>query len=133
MRMIRRGTLPILLSIVLLIGLISCANFEQNTYKSLYIAGTTYDTAMKSISSMQKQGFITDAQRAEINKNANYYYVSYRVAVDAFSLYKRTKTQDTKNKVISAVAEVFLKWPTLAEYVNRIKPGTLPEKLEEVK
>lgn len=132
MRKVRR-TLPILLSIVLLAGLISCASFEQNTYKSLYVAGTTYDTAMKSVSSLQKQGFVTDAQRIEINKYANYYYVSYQVAVDAFSLYKRTKTRDAKDKVISAVAEVFLKWPTLAEYVNRIKPGTLPGKLEEVK
>ena len=126
----KRKVLVGFISIILLAGLMGCASFTNNTYKSLYIAGTSYDAAMKSISSLQKQGVVSDAQRAEINKYGNYYYVSYQVAVDAFALYKKTETADAKTKVISAVAEVFSKWPTFAEYVNRIKAGTLPAKLE---
>ena len=122
-----------LLAIVLLAGLISCASFTQTTYKSLFIAGTTYDAAMKSVASLQRQGVISDVQRAGINKYANHYYVSYQVAVDAFVLYKKTETAATKTKVTAAVAEVFARWPTFAEYVNRIRAGTLPNKLEEVK
>ena len=119
-----------LLAIVLLAG---CASFTQTTYKSLFIAGTTYDAAMKSVASLQRQGVISDVQRAEINKYANHYYVSYQVAVDAFVLYKKTETAATRTKVIAAVAEVFTRWSTFAEYVNRIRAGTLPNKLEEVK
>lgn len=126
----KRKVLVGFISIILLAGLMGCASFTNNTYKSLYIAGTSYDAAMKSISSLQKQGIVSDAQRAEINKVGNYYYVSYQVAVDAFALYKKTETADAKTKVIAAVAEVFSKWPTFAEYVNRIKAGTLPAKLE---
>lgn len=121
------------ISIILLAGLISCATFTQTTYKSLFIAGTAYDTAMKSVSSLQKQGVISDTQRAEINKYANYYYVAYQSAVDAFILYKKTETQDAKNKVLIAISEVSAKWTVFAEYVNRIKINTLPNKLEEVK
>ncbi len=126
----KRKVISLFLSVILLVALIGCAGFEQNTYKSLYIAGTTYDAAMKSVSSLQKQGIVSDVQRAEINKYGNYYYVSYQVAVDAFALYKKTETQDAKGKVVSAISELFLKWPTFAEYINRIKPGTVPAKLE---
>ncbi len=126
----KRKVLVGVLAVVMMMGLMGCGTFTSNTYKSLYIAGTSYDAGMKSVSSLQKQGVISDAQRAEINKYGNYYYVSYQVAVDAFALYKKTETQDAKSKVIAAIAEVFAKWPTFADYVNRIKAGTLPSKLE---
>lgn len=119
-----------LVAVVLLAALVSCASFTDNTYKTLFIAGTTYDTSMKSVASLQSQGIISPAQRVEINKYANIYYVAYQVAVDAFIIYKKTETADAKTKVTFAISEMFLKWPTYADYVNRIKPGTIPSRLE---
>ena len=48
-------------------------------------------------------------------------------------LIKKTETADAKTKVTFALTEMYAKWPTYAEYVNRIKPGTIPPRLEEVK
>ena len=79
---------------------------------------------------MQAQGKITAAQRAEINKYANIYYVSYQTAVDAFIFYEKNKNEATKQVVINAVATAISKWAEFAGYVNRIVPNTLPEKLE---
>jgi len=119
-----------IIAIILLAGLLSCATFTSTTYKSLFIAGTSYDTAMKSIASLQAQGKITAAQRAEINKYANIYYVSYQTAVDAFIFYEKNKNEATKQVVINAVATAISKWAEFAGYVNRIVPNTLPDKLE---
>uniref|UniRef100_A0A7C4XS59 Uncharacterized protein n=1 Tax=Caldisericum exile TaxID=693075 RepID=A0A7C4XS59_9BACT len=126
----KRKVLTGIVGVILLIGLLSCATFTQNTYKSLFVAGVSYDTAMKSIASLQAQGKITAEQRAEINKYANVYYVSYQTAVEAFIFYEKNKTETAKQAVINALATVMLKWSEFAGYVNRIVPNTLPEKLE---
>ena len=115
---------------VVFLSLVACAGFTKNTYRGIFLAGTTYDTAMKSVADLQGKGKITLAQRAEINKVANIYYVAYQVSVDALYFYEQTKTQTSKDKVIQAITTLVLRWSEFAGYVNRIVPGTLPEKLE---
>lgn len=114
-------------------ALVACATFEKNTYRTMYISGTSYDTGMKVVGKLQSQGQITPAQRAEINKVANVFYVSYQTAVDAFETWKRTKNQGAKDVLVAALATMSAKWATYASYVNRIVPGSLPATLEEVK
>lgn len=126
----KRKVLQGMVAIVLLAALVSCASFTQNTYKSLYIAGTSYDTAMKSIAFLQAQGKITTAQRVEINKYANIYYVSYQTAVDAFIFYEKNKNEATKQVVVNAITTAIVKWAVFAGYVNRLFPNTLPAELE---
>lgn len=115
---------------IFLAMVVSCAGFTKNTYRGIFLAGTTYDTAMKSVADLQAKGKITLAQRAEINKVANIYYVAYQVSVDALYFYEQTKTQSAKDKVIQAITTLVLRWSEFAGYVNRIVPGTIPEKLE---
>ena len=115
---------------VIFLSLVACAGFTKNTYRGIFLAGTTYDTAMKSVADLQGKGKITLAQRAEINRVANIYYVAYQISVDALYFYEQTKTQTSKDKVIQAITTLVLRWSEFAGYVNRIVPGTLPEKLE---
>lgn len=118
---------------LLFVALIGCATFERNTYRTMYISGTSYDTGMKVVSKLQSQGTITLAQRLEINKVANVFYVSYQVAVDAFEAWKKSQTQMAKDILISALSTMAAKWITYSSYVNRLIPGTLPATLEEIK
>jgi len=126
----RRKIFVGVIGIILLAGLLSCSTFTGTTYKSLFLAGTSYDTAMKSVASLQTQGKITTEQRVEINKYANIYYVSYQAAVDAFIFYEKNKTEASKQIVINALATAIAKWADFAGYVNRIAPNALPDKLE---
>jgi hypothetical protein len=118
---------PILLVLVLMAG---CASFTTNTYRTMYTAGVSYDTSMKVIANLQAQGKITQAQRDEINKYANIYYVSYQTAVKAFSTYNKTQTAADKDKLTIIISQVIASWADLASYVNRIVPGTIPASLE---
>lgn len=124
----RKLTIPILLLLIVA----ACATFQQNTYRTLYTAGTSYDMAMVTVSTLQKQNYINTAQREEINKLANIFYVSYHVSVDAFEAYKLSSTAVNKDKAIIAISSMFSKWREFAAYVNRLRPNTLPPALEEV-
>jgi GTP cyclohydrolase III len=123
----------ILLPIILLVALVACATFSQNTYRTLYTAGTSYDMAMNTVVTLQKQGVISEAQRKEINTLANFYYVAYQTSVTAFETWKKTDTAADKVKVQTVLFNVFSKWREFAAYVNRLRPSTLPPELEEVK
>ena len=123
----------LIVPILLLPVLVACATFQQNTYRSLYTAGTSYDLAMTTVSTLQKQGIISEAQRKEINVLANVYYVAYQTSVTAFETYKMADTSANKDKVLVALQNVFSKWREFSAYVNRIRPSTLPPEIEEVK
>jgi len=125
-----RRQIKLFMVMVVFLGLVACAGFTKNTYRGIFLAGTSYDAAMKSVADLQSKGKITLAQRAEINKVANVYYVAYQVSVDALYFYEQTKTQVAKDKIIFAIATMVSKWSELAGYINRIVPGILPEKLE---
>ena len=126
--------LAILMTMALTVALLcSCATFEKNTYRTMYIAGTSYDTGMKIVSKLYAEGNLCEWQRQDINKYGNIFYASYQLAVEAFEVWKKTQTQAAKDVLISKLASVFLNWTTYADYINRVAPGTLPEKLEEIK
>lgn len=124
-----RFLLPVLIILTLSVG---CGTFEQTVYKGMYISGTTYDAAMKSVASLQAQGKITQDQRAAINQLANVFYVTYHSAVDAFEIYKKTGSVESKQKLITAIHEAGIKWSMVSEYVNRLIPGTIPAQLKEL-
>jgi Na+/H+-dicarboxylate symporter len=121
-----------LLVLVLVLFCVGCATFASSTYKTLYVAGISYDMAMKSVSRLQAQGMITPEQRAAINELANYYYISYHASVDAFEIYKKVETVENKQKLLIVMNLTSESWIKLASYVNRIQPGTLALSLEGV-
>jgi GTP cyclohydrolase III len=117
----KRKVLVGLLAVVLVAGMMSCASFTDNTYKTLYTAGTSYDAAMKSVASLQAQGKITTAQRAEINKYATMYYVAYQASVDAFEVYMKTNSAADKDKLAVALTEATAKLSNLLAYIAQVK------------
>ena len=122
----------LIVPILLLPVLIACAGFEKNTYRSLSATGGAYTMAMSTVSTLQKQGVISTAQRTEINTFANIFYVAYHASVDAFEVWKKTDSAVDKQKVEVALASTFSKWRDFADYINRIRPNTVPRDPEEV-
>ncbi len=108
--------------VALAVMLTACATFVQNSYKTLFIAGTAYDTAMKSVASLQKAGKITDTQRAEINTYANAYYTAYLASVDALAAYNEENTSANKTKLTTALSIMAAAWTQFAANANRIAP-----------
>ena len=116
----KRKELAVLVAVVLFAAIASCATFKQNTYTTLYSAGVTYDTAMSVAGDLYKQGKVTDAQKAEIIKYANPFYSAYHGAVDAFEVWNKVQTVESKDKMVTAMLEMMKKAASLKDYLARL-------------
>jgi hypothetical protein len=120
------------LIVLLVLMTIACAGFEKNTYRTLSATGGAYTMAMSTVSTLQKQGVISTTQRTEINTFAEIFYVAYHASVDAFEVWKKASSVANKNKVEVAISSTLSKWRNFADYINRIRPNTVPLNPEEV-
>ncbi len=118
----KRKGLSVLI-VVLLLACVSCATWEKNTYSTIGIAGVTYNQSMKVAADLKKQGKITDAQWAEIDKYGRAFYVSYNATIDYFSSYLRLKTAESKELVIKIMREMSTHLTKMQEYINVLKGG----------
>ena len=89
--------------LVLLASLVSCASFDTNAYKSLAIAQSSYDTGMKAVGDLQKQGKLSSQQIKIIWDAANGYYMAYLTAVSAYQVYHQTKAATDQDKLLTAL------------------------------
>ncbi len=115
----------VVLYVIAIGGLIGCASFVDNTYKTLYVAGQGYDAGMKTIADLQSQGKITVEQRAQINDYAGKFYTSYQVAAAALSTYNKTKTAADEEKLATAITDLVRTWKVYAQAVNAFAPDAL--------
>jgi len=121
--MLKRKAFIVVLAIIFVVG---CTSFAGNAYKALYVTAQAYDAGMKSVAELQKDGIITEEQRAEINIHATKVYHSYQAASAALSVYNKTKTSEDKDRLVIILSELMTNWMVYAEAVNSFAPNTIP-------
>lgn len=128
-----RSRVVMLMLVVVILGVMiqGCATFQQNTYRTLYISGTTYDTTMKVVADLQKQGIIDQAKRDKINVVALVFYNAYQASVDAFGFYVKNPTSTTQEKVVATLNVLSAAWPEFAKLVNASRPKVMAPTLEQ--
>jgi hypothetical protein len=116
-------TLKSIIAIFLIAGLISagCASFESNTYKTMFTLGTAYDAAMKSALALYAQERLSAEQVSKIIEYGNAYYVAYQEACVAFEVYKAVSTEESKARLVTALAEVSKRHGDVIMYIDRLK------------
>jgi len=119
--------LSILFMAILIGAYSSCATFEKNTYVTLNESKDFYYIAMGIVADLQADGKITPEKRTEINKAAKIYKEAHNIAVDAFAIYKVTKSSADKDKLKIAITAAATKWQSVIALINAIKPGLLPK------
>jgi len=118
--------------ILFLFSMAACAGtFAQNAYRSIYVSGKTYDTSMKVVADLQKQGIIDQAQREQINKVGTIFYNAYQAAADALGVYVSTATSTNEEKVVAALNALNKAWPEFAKLVNSKKANTMAPSLDQ--
>ena len=122
----KRFMTVLVLCVFMALTVTACNDVAKSAYETLFLAGTAYDTSMKIVSSLQKQGKITTDQRTQINAYATKFYGTYQLACALLVEYNKTKDSDTQTKLASAISDFTLQWGTMAGYVNSIIPATLP-------
>ena len=108
---------------ILLLMIASCATWRDNTYKTIGTLGITYDTAMRGAADLKKQGKITDAQWAELDKIARIYYVAYQGAVDAFEIAVKVESTESKDRLNKALLELSVSLDKVLAYISILKGG----------
>lgn len=108
---------------VVLMSLVACANFKNNTYKAIGVAGVTYDTSMKAAADLKKKAMISDKQWAELEKIAKGFYVVYQSTIDTFEVYLKVETVEQKERVKAILKEMELQLPKVVAYIELLKGG----------
>lgn len=96
-----------------------CATFTRDSYRTLSIAATTYDTAMKSIADLYRQGKVTEAQKAKALEIGMEYWIAYHTATDALEAYIAVGSVDNEKRLEIAMME-FSK--VLSKFMNYVQP-----------
>jgi hypothetical protein len=120
----KRKSLYLFVAFALVLSIVACDTFVATAYKTLFTAGQAYDSSMKSVAQLQKDGKITKEQRAEINKVADVYYSSYQGAATALSIYNKTKNANDKSKLTTLISEMIKNYATFVEVINKFSPDT---------
>jgi hypothetical protein len=112
-----------LLLLGLILTVISCATFQQNSYKTIAVAGYGYDAAMKTAADLDKQGKLTSEQKAIILTYGNKYWASYNASIDAMNVYITISTVENENRVLEAIEKVINNLGNLTSYISIIRGG----------
>jgi len=121
-----RKMIKVSLLMMLILGLVGCTGFKENSYKTEFVSGSAYNVGMSSISNLQQAGTITADIRAKVNTQAFVFYRSWPVAVDALVAYAMAEGQETQAMVNIAITQLFKNWTDLAALINSIAPNTVP-------
>lgn len=111
--------------LVLLAFVVACAanqvkKVKKVSYKGLYAAGLSYKTGMETVRELQDAGLITQEQREEINKVAQYYHDAYHLAVEALAAYARTASEEDFESMQDRLIAVGKELGKFITYVNPI-------------
>lgn len=77
-----------LLLIMIMLTAVQCASFVKNTYSSLGTAGVLYDTSMKTVADLYRQGLMSEEDKAMAISIGRDYHDVYLSAVAALEIYQ---------------------------------------------
>ena len=104
--------------IILLAFLIACATFTTNSYRSLVVSAETYETAMKSIAELYKEGHVGDDVKDKAIELGTIYWSAYHTAADGLAAYQ--KGEATKDEITTQLAIVSATLGSFLEYVRPV-------------
>ena len=116
----RRAIPVVLVLAVVLAGCAASQNQIANGYKSLATAGTAYDTAMKSIADLHKQGVVDDDVKAKAIELGNYFWSAYHTAVDTLETAAETGDAEAANRAVEYAMQAHV---SFMEYVKPLITG----------
>ncbi len=122
----------LILPILLVCFIISCATFDKNAFTTLGIAKTSYTQGMSALGSLQAQGKLSDADIQKILPIARIYYQAYLVAESAYEVYHANPTVANQDQLIKLLNDAAAKLGTLSailiNYNITVSQITVPTK-----
>lgn len=91
-------------AIILIFGLIACASFTRDAYRTLTVSQQTYDTTLSVMGDLYREGKITDKQKNQGIEIGRAYKLAHNEAVASLTLYEEKGGQANKDAYIAASA-----------------------------
>jgi len=113
-----------LLMILLMLVTVQCSSFVKTTYSSLGTAGILYDTSMKTIAELYKDGRMSEEAKQEAVRIAQDYYAVYMSAVAALEVYQGMSAGDKegqKMRVLELMEKLAEIGGHLSDIINKHK------------
>ena len=89
-------------AIILILGLVACASFTRDAYRTLTVSQQTYDTTLSVMGDLYREGKITEAQKAQAIDIGRAYKLAHNEAVASISLYEEKGGQANKDAYVAA-------------------------------
>ena len=86
----RKFLVPILMLAILLTACAYNASLVKTSYDILMVAQTSYDTSMKMIASLDKQGLLDPEDKVRVLAAGHIYHQAHNSAVESLVIYKET-------------------------------------------
>ena len=120
------------LSLIIMLALIlsACAynaSLVKTSYDTLQVSSVAYDTSMKIVSDLYKQGKLSEEKKAEIKEIATVYSEAHNAATEALADYQETKDADDKERLQKQLAAAS---EALTKLLNLVKPYISEEVIE---
>jgi hypothetical protein len=112
---------PLVAILALLLILPGCnADPVTETYKTLRIAGVTYDATMQAAGDAYRSGRLTDAQKDTLIKYGTAFYGAWHTAREALAIYAETEKPDAvmRERLLSLGSAALAKWTTFRDYAR---------------
>lgn len=121
--------LALLLTLTCMLSVQACKSddFAKTSYRTLSIAGITYDTAMRISADAYKQGIINDAAKEKIITVGNIYYQSYMTARQGLEVYYKALVSDKPAEKTQLVSDFAKMVSDLKQLVELVKSSTKKE------
>ena len=98
MRMFKKLALPLIV-FTMLVTIVACGTFNQNSYRAMGIMEASYDAGMKAAGDLRAKGLISDEGRQAIIDAGREYMKAHNDSVDAFTAYLQAEDPHEKDQL----------------------------------
>jgi hypothetical protein len=113
-----------ILMVLLMLVAVQCSSFVKTTYSFLGSSGVLYDTGMKTVADLYKQGIMSEEDKELAISIAQDYHDIYLSAVAALEIYQGMSAGDKegqKMKIIEMMEKLSEIGGNLTDIINKYK------------
>lgn len=107
----------VILAMAMLVSISGCDKFEKSAYRSIKTMAQTYDTSFTILGDLYREGVITDDEKDQAIDAGDKFRASLNVVIDALTIYKIAKTDESRSAVEIAIVEAMARLSVITDLI----------------
>jgi len=117
MRAVRLG-IALLAMAVLIVGCATLQNQKATAYKSLAGMALTYETAMKTLAQLDRDGLLKPEEKTAAIQAATVFWTAWHEAAIVLQIWMSIDTPEAQDKVKAILENVLAKYEEMMQYLQ---------------